>query len=170
MSEELATLRNLLKKYFRLVASYSKDIFSVNDGFSKGAEKEFREYRMYRFADAIGESTKQITQFVSFLEKFVKAMTLWFDFFFSLLNLFGTDKSLEIIRGEVRFESIVEPENIDLGFLRYNVASNVSLAFPKIKELFSALLSELGELSRVLRSVESEIVERLVGDPQRVFR
>ena len=170
MSKELVTLRSLLKKYFRLVASYSKDIYSVDDGFSTRTEKEFREYRMYRFVDAIGESTKQITQLVSILDKFVKATILWFDFFFSLLNLFGTDKSLEIIRGEVRFESIVELENIDLGFLRYNVASNVSLAFPKIKELFSALLSELGELSRVLRFVKSEIVERLVGDLETVLR
>ena len=133
MSEELVTLRSLLKKYFRLVASYSKDIYSVNDGFSKGTEKEFREYRMYRFVDAIRESTKQITQLVSFLDKFVKAMILWFDFFFSPLNLFGTDKSLEIIRGEVRFESIVDPETLTWAFSGTMLRPMCLLLFPKLR-------------------------------------
>lgn len=166
---EIDNLRNLLKKYFRLIADYSKDIYSVDDGFSKQTEKEFKEYKSYQFVEVIQWSTISLSRFVSYVDEYLKANTLWFDFFHSLTNSLGIDKYHDILDKEIRLDTI-KLENIDLDFVRYNVGSNVAFVFPKIKELFFTLLSELKDLPSILKIIRSEIADQFVTDLEETLK
>lgn len=164
LSGELVSLRRLLKRYFRLIADYSKELYSVDDGFTKQTEKEFKQYKTKLVLEVIQQSTKSLSQFILFLDTLVNALNLWFEFFFSIINSLGTQQYYDIIRGKVRLEEIVKPEKVDLHFLRFNVENSVAFIYPKIKELFSVLLSEVKGLLSILKTIKSEVAEQFINE------
>ncbi|MBS7250363.1 MAG: hypothetical protein KIH08_07205 [Candidatus Freyarchaeota archaeon] len=76
MSKELVSLRRLLKRYFRLIADYSKELYSVDDGFTKQTEKEFKQYKTNLVLEVIQQSTTSLSQFILFLGHTCKRLEL----------------------------------------------------------------------------------------------
>jgi hypothetical protein len=170
LPKELVSLRRLLKRYFRLIADYSKELYSVDDGFTKQTEKEFKQYKTNLVLEVIQQSTTSLSQFISFLDTLVNALNLWFEFFFSIINSLGTQQYYDIIRGKVRLEEIVKHEKVDLHFLRFNVENSVAFIYPKIKELFSVLLSEVKDMLSILKTIKSEVAEQFINELEETLK
>ncbi|MGQ9723072.1 MAG: hypothetical protein ACUVXA_17350 [Candidatus Jordarchaeum sp.] len=153
-----------------MIANFSKDLYSIDDGFSKQTEREFKEYKFHQFVDAIQWSTVSLSKFVYFLDMYFKAMTLWFDFFYNIADSLGVKEHSNIFIRKKNLEDIIEPQKIDLGFLKYNISSTLDFVSPKIKDLFTLLLSELKELPDILKILRSEIAEHFVSDLEETIK
>ncbi|MFB0562213.1 MAG: hypothetical protein ACETWM_13500 [Candidatus Lokiarchaeia archaeon] len=162
LESNLHTIRNLLKKYFKLVFERGLELFFRNIELTELSRIDLKGY----VSDSILESMVRLEEgvylFVSFFSDYVKSATLWFQLFCELLRAFGTEEFLKILFKQIELDDVIEVSKIDEDYLKFQVRTSLDLYLNDSRLALLSTYRKARDLPKVVYYTRSEFAKRLI--------
>ncbi|MEM3526611.1 MAG: hypothetical protein QXV37_04270 [Candidatus Jordarchaeaceae archaeon] len=163
-------VKNILESILKIAAEKKSSISSVDRDFAERAGVFLEKYSVGHLVDAFRSSADAIAKFVLFFEDYVDLILKGLEFFSNLVSTLGIKDYYEIIRRKVRLEEVIQPEKIDLDFLKFQIGTLEELFYPHLEESTAKTIKDLELLRKVYTVLGSETVNKFMEEIERQER
>lgn len=155
ISELNDDVRSLLIALFRIAL----DIGSVHYSLGREAVKDLEEYTFDKFRALISMTNQSVSTFVSFFENCLNGIIAAFDFLRELFKIVGVRKVEDVISRKVELVSVVNPSEIDVNLLKFQLKTSLEFLLPKVLEVSNSLYNESENISESAKVIQSEVIQ-----------
>ncbi len=162
METNLHTIRNHLKKYYRLISERALELFFKNTELGELSKIKFEGYVSDSILESMVRLKEGVSLFVSFFSDYVKAATLWFQLFCELVRAIGYEDFKRVFFKQVELDEVVEYSKIDEGYFNFQVRSSLDLYLHDARITLLSTYRKARNLPKIVYYTDSEFAKRLI--------
>lgn len=144
-------IMGLLKDFFDLIFKCIIEFYQNYEGTPGLYVSGLEDYTYGQFGVRIRNFVKSVSEYIHFIEEYVKLVLKWFEVFSYLIDALGTQEYRILFR-QVSLEEVINTTGMDIQFLKF-----------RIKNFLNPTLSDLETICRLLLKKSEDIREEITN-------
>ncbi|WXG41857.1 MAG: hypothetical protein WED07_14015 [Candidatus Freyarchaeum deiterrae] len=156
MGNSESEVENLLKSIFRIESELMLSIYSVDKDFASRVGASLGKYEFGYLIEAFQNSADAVAKWISFFDNYIEAFVKGLEFFSNLVFALGIKEYSEVLSRRNRVEQIIQPDKIDLDFLKFQVRNTEELIYPPFERSIADIIQKFELLREMSAFLESD--------------
>jgi hypothetical protein len=148
-------INSFLKTISEEVAEIFFSIHSVNKDVASRLGESREKYQFGYLIESFRDSAENFSTVVLFLSDYIAGLVKGLELFSNLVFALGIKEYSEIISQKSKLEDLIQPDKIDLDFLKFQMRTTEELTYSQFERITAETIEKferLREVSAVLRS------------------
>ena len=148
-------INSFLKTISEEVAEIFFSIYSVNKDAAARLDESREKYHFGYLIEAFRDSAENVSTVVLFFSDYIAGLVKGLELFSNLVFALGIKEYSEIISQKNKLEDFIQPDKIDLDFLKFQMRTTEEIIYPQFERITAETIEKferLREVSAVLRS------------------
>jgi hypothetical protein len=162
LESDLETIRNNLKKFFKLLSGRTLELYFKNTELGELSKIKLKGYVADSILESMVKSEEGVSLFVSFFSDYVKSCTLWYKLFCELVRALGYEDFPSVIFKLVKLDDVVDSSKIDVNFFKFQIRTCFDLCLIDARSILLSTYLKARDLPKVVYYTTSEFAKRLI--------
>ncbi|MFB0559881.1 MAG: hypothetical protein ACETWM_01430 [Candidatus Lokiarchaeia archaeon] len=165
LKEEINEKGNrLLKSICKIVSEIFFSIHSVNKDVASKLGQSFEKYEFGYLIETFQNSAEIVSTLVLFFENYIDGIVKGLEFFSNLVFALGIKEYSKILSEKNKLEEFIQPDRIDLGFLKFQLRTTEELIFPQLEIITAKTLEKFDHLREMPGILKSDILDTFIEE------
>ncbi len=157
-------VKNLLKKVCEIITEIVFAIHSLDKNVSSRVGASFEKYKFGFLVETFQVSAEVVTKLVLLVEDYIEVIVKGLDLFSNLVLAFDITNYSEILGQKSKLEDFINPDAIDLRFLKFQVRTTEELIYPQLIETIKDTLEKMEDLGKVSGFLKSGVLNTFLEE------
>lgn len=164
MKELDKEVKNLLKSTYKIATEIIFAIHVADKDFASRVGQKLEKYKVRHLIDAFQKSADAVSKLVLFFGDYVESILKGLEFFSNLFFALGIKNYFEIINQKNKLEDVIQPETIDLDFLKFHIRTTEELIYPQFEKIILKTIEDLEPLREIYAILDSEPINKFMKE------
>ncbi|MEM2959203.1 MAG: hypothetical protein QW261_12975 [Candidatus Jordarchaeaceae archaeon] len=157
-------VKYLLRDICKLILEIVFAIHSIDKNISSRVGDSFEKYEFGLLVETFQVSADIVTKLVLLVEDYIEVIIKGLDFFSNLVLAFGITNYSEILNQKSKLEDFINPDAIDLGFLKFQMRTTEELIYPQLIKKIEDMLEKMENLGKVFGFLKSDVLNTFLEE------
>ncbi|MBS7249970.1 MAG: hypothetical protein KIH08_05175 [Candidatus Freyarchaeota archaeon] len=157
-------VKYLLRDICRLILEIVFAIHSLDKNISSRVGDSFEKYEFGLLVETFQVSAEIVTKLVLLVEDYIDAIVKGLDLFSNLVLAFGIKNYSGILSQKSKLGDFINPDAIDLGFLKFQVRTTEELIYPQLIKKIKDMLEKMEDLGKVFGFLKSDVLNTFLEE------
>lgn len=160
-------INNLLKAICKIISEIFFSIHSVNKDVASKLGESFEKYEFGYVIETFQNSAEIVSKLVSFFENYIDGIVKGLEFFSNLAFALGINKYSEILSQKKELKEVIQPDRIELDFLKFQLRTTEELIFPQLERITEKTLENFDHLRKMPGILKSDILGTFIKEVEK---
>nr|MDO8080981.1 hypothetical protein [Candidatus Freyarchaeota archaeon] len=162
LEANLQTIRNNLRKFFKLLGDRTLELYFKNTELGELSKIQLEGYMADSILESLVRLKEGVSLFVSFFSDYVKSCNIWYELFCELTRALSYEDFRSVLFKQVDLDEVVDPSKIDVDYFKFQVRTCLDLYLHDMRNTLLSTYLRAKDLPKVVYYTSSEFAKRLI--------
>nr|MDO8082418.1 hypothetical protein [Candidatus Freyarchaeota archaeon] len=160
-------VNSLLKSIYMIGSEIVFSIYSVNKDYASRVGEWLEKFEFGYLFEVFQNSADAVSKLVLFFEDYVEGIVKGLEFFSNLVLALGIKEYSEIISQKNKLEDFIQPDMIDLDFLKFQMRTTEELIYPQFERITASTIEKSERLREVPAFLKSDVLNTFIEEVEK---